>query len=201
MKFIIATNNAKKLAELERILKPLGIDAVSARDAGVCLDEAEETGTTFAENAYIKAYAAFEKTGMPAVADDSGLSVDALDGRPGVYSARYAGENSTDEEKYLKLLDEMKNIPKEERTAHFTSSICCILPNGEKLQVEGKCNGEIAFEPYGNGGFGYDPVFFVNGKSYAQISSEEKDAISHRGQALRMLKAELEKYFENNPKG
>lgn len=201
MKFIIATNNAKKLAELERILKPLGIDAVSARDAGVCLDEVEETGTTFAENAYIKAYAAFEKTGMPAVADDSGLSVDALDGRPGVYSARYAGENSTDEEKYLKLLDEMKNIPKEERTAHFTSSICCILPNGEKLQVEGKCNGEIAFEPYGNGGFGYDPVFFVNGKSYAQISSEEKDAISHRGQALRMLKAELEKYFENNPKG
>ena len=201
MKFIIATNNLKKLAELERILKPLGISAVSAKEAGVSLDEVEETGTTFAENAFLKADAAFKKTGLPAVADDSGLSVDALDGRPGVYSARYAGENSTDEEKYLKLLDEMKDVPKKKRTAHFTSSICCILPNGEKIQVEGRCNGEIAFEPYGDGGFGYDPVFFVNGKSYAQISAQEKDAISHRGQALRMLKAELEKYFENNPKG
>ena len=111
MKFIIATNNAKKLKELERILKPLGIDAVSAKEAGVNLGEVEETGTTFAENAFIKANAAFKATGMPAIADDSGLSVDALDGRPGVYSARYCGENATDEEKYTKLLEEMHGVP------------------------------------------------------------------------------------------
>ena len=127
MKFIIATNNAKKLKELERILKPLGIDAVSAKEAGVNLGEVEETGTTFAENAFIKANAAFTVTGMPAIADDSGLSVDALDGRPGVYSARYCGENATDEEKYTKLLEEMQGVPDEKRTAHFTSAICCIL--------------------------------------------------------------------------
>ena len=109
MKFIIATNNPKKLVELERILNPLGIEAVSAKEAGVVLDEVEETGTTFAENAFLKADAAFKKTGMPAVADDSGLSVDALDGRPGVYSARYAGENATDKDRYTKLLNEMKD--------------------------------------------------------------------------------------------
>lgn len=199
-KIVFATNNANKLREAAEILAPLGIEVISQREAGADC-EPEENGVTFAENAMIKAKAVFDIVKIPVFADDSGLCVDALDGRPGVYSARYAGENSTDEEKYLKLLDEMKDVPKEKRTAHFTSSICCILPNGEKIQVEGKCNGEIAFEPYGDGGFGYDPVFFVNGKSYAQISAQEKDAISHRGQALRMLKAELEKYFENNPKG
>ena len=135
MKFIIATNNAKKLKELERILKPLGIDAVSAKEAGVNLGEVEETGTTFAENAFIKANAAFKATGMPAIADDSGLSVDALDGRPGVYSARYCGENATDEEKYTKLLEEMRGVPDEKRTAHFTSAICCILSDKEKLKL------------------------------------------------------------------
>lgn len=196
MKFIIATNNKKKLLELERILKPLGIDAITAREAGVELDDVEETGTTFAENAFIKADAAFKKTGLPSVADDSGLCVDALDGRPGIYSARYAGDNATDEEKISKLLTELEGVEDEKRTAHFACAICCILPDGSKIEVEGRCQGKIAFEPCGDGGFGYDPVFMYGDKSYAQLSAEEKDAVSHRGQALRKLKAELEKYFK-----
>lgn len=197
MKFIIATNNPKKLIELERILKPLGIDAVSAKEAGVVLDDVEETGTTFAENAFLKANAAYKKTGMPSVADDSGLSVDALNGRPGVYSARYAGENATDKDRYTKLLGEMKDIPEAERTAHFTSAICCILSDGSKIEVEGRCDGRIAFEPSGDGGFGYDPVFLYGERSYAQLTAEEKDKVSHRGKSLRKLQEELQKHFNN----
>lgn len=195
MKFIIATNNQKKLKELERILNPLGINAVSAKDEGISLDDVEETGITFAENAYLKAEAAFKKTGLPSVADDSGLCVDALDGRPGIYSARYAGENATDSDKNNKLLSELKDVPEKDRTAHFTCAICCILPDGEKIEVEGRCEGSIAFEPHGNGGFGYDPIFKYSDKSYAELSSDEKDSISHRGKALRKLKTELEKYL------
>lgn len=195
MKFIIATNNPKKLIELERILKPLGIEAVSAKEAGVVLDDVEETGTTFAENAFLKANAAYKKTGMPAVADDSGLSVDALGGNPGVYSARYAGENATDKDRYTKLLNEMKNVPDEKRTAHFTSAICCILSDGTKIEAEGRCEGKIAFEPIGDSGFGYDPVFMCGDKSYAQLTSDEKDKISHRGKSLRMLQEKLKTHF------
>ena len=197
MKFIIATKNPKKLIELERILKPLGIDAVSAKEAGVVLDDVEETGITFAENAFLKANAAYKKTGMPSVADDSGLSVDALNGRPGVYSARYAGENATDKDRYTKLLGEMKDIPEDERTAHFTSAICCILSDGSKIEVEGRCDGRIAFEPSGDGGFGYDPVFLYGERSYAQLTAEEKDKVSHRGKSLRKLQEELQKHFNN----
>ena len=198
MKFIVATNNPKKLKELERILNPLGINAVSAKDEGISLDDVEETGTTFAENAFIKANSAFQKTGLASVADDSGLCVDALNGRPGIYSARYAGENATDCDKSTKLLTELKDVSEMERTAHFTCAICCILPNGEKIEVEGICEGSIAFEPHGNGGFGYDPIFIYGDKSYAELSPEEKDGVSHRGKALRKLKAELEKYLDNN---
>ena len=197
MKFIIATNNNKKLKELERILKPLGIDAVSAKDAGIVLDDVDETGTTFSENAYLKAKSAFVKTGMPAVADDSGLCVDALDGRPGVFSARYGGENATDTEKNDKILSEMKDVPDDKRNAHFACAICCILPDGSKIEVEGICNGSIGYEPIGDGGFGYDPIFMCGEKSYAQLSPEEKDAISHRGQALIKLQNELKKALNN----
>ncbi len=196
MKFIIATNNQKKLKELERILKPLGIDAVTANEAGVILDDVDETGSTFADNAFLKANAAFLKSGIPSVADDSGLCVDALDGRPGVFSARYGGENATDEDKNNKLLEELRNVADENRTAHFSCAICCILPDGSKIEVEGKCKGKIAYEPCGEGGFGYDPVFMYGDKSYAQLTAEEKDAVSHRGQALRKLQNELRKYFE-----
>ena len=197
MKFIIATNNNKKLKELERILKPLGIDAVSAKDAGVVLDDVDETGTTFSENAYLKANSAFVKTGMPAVADDSGLCVDALDGRPGVFSARYGGENATDTEKNDRILSEMKDVPDDKRNAHFACAICCILPDGSKIEVEGICNGSIGYEQIGDGGFGYDPIFMCGEKSYAQLSPEEKDAISHRGQALIKLQNELKKALKN----
>lgn len=197
MKFIIATNNAKKLKELERILKPLGIDAVTAKEAGITLDDVDETGETFAENAYLKAKSAFDKTGMPAVADDSGLCVDALDGKPGIYSARYGGENATDEDKNKKILSEMKDVPVEKRNAHFSCAICCILPDGSKIEVEGICNGTIGYEPVGDGGFGYDPIFMCGENSYAQLTAEEKDAISHRGQALVKLQTELKKYLNN----
>ena len=198
MKFIIATNNNKKLIELSRILNPLGIEAVSAKEMGVKLDDVEETGSTFAENAFIKANAALILTNIPAIADDSGLCVDCLDGRPGIYSARYAGENATDSDRIAKLLDEMKDVPKDKRTAHFVSAIACVFPNGDKIEVEGKCIGTIAFEPDGEGGFGYDPVFLYNGVSFGKLSPEEKDKVSHRGNSLRLLQEKLKIYLEEN---
>ena len=198
IKFIIASNNKGKAAELDRILNPLGITAVTAKSEGVSLDDVEETGATFAENALIKAAAAFKKTGMPSVADDSGLVVDALNGEPGVYSARYAGENATDEMRIAKLLKNLEGVPTEKRTAHFVSSICCIVDENTVITAEGTCDGIIAEEPKGNGGirpkargsggFGYDPVFLTeSGKSFAQLTPEEKDKLSHRGKALRLL--------------
>lgn len=196
MKFIMATNNSHKVIELSRVLLPLGITVVSAEDAGVTLDNVEETGITFAENAFLKADTAFKKTGMPVVADDSGLCVDALDGRPGIFSARYGGEGASDSVKNAKLLDELKDIDEDHRTAHFTCAICCILEDGTRIDVEGICNGKIAFEPHGDGGFGYDPIFMCGSKCYAQLSGEEKDAVSHRGIALRKLKSELERLLK-----
>lgn len=194
--FIIASNNAHKVLELNRILKPLGIAALTAKQAGVNLDDVEETGSTFAENARLKAKAAFEKCNIPSIADDSGLMVDALNGAPGVFSARYAGPGASDSDKINKLLCELKDMPMDKRTAAFVCSICCILDSGEIIEVSGRCNGKIAFEPKGKGGFGYDPVFIAeNGKSFAELSSDEKDMLSHRGCALRALKTELEKRF------
>lgn len=194
VKFIIASNNKGKVAELDRILNPLGVTAVTAKSEGVSLDDVEETGTTFAENAFIKASAAFKKTGMPSVADDSGLMVDALNGEPGVYSARYAGEDATDEDRINKLLKNLVGVPDDKRTAHFVSSICCIIDENTVITAEGKCDGVISQKPVGSGGFGYDPVFMTeSGKSFAELSSEEKDAVSHRGKALRELYEKLSK--------
>ena len=173
MKFIIATNNAKKLVELERILNPLGIEAVSAKEAGVVLDEVDETGTTFSENAFIKANAAFEKTGMPAVADDSGICVDALDGRPGIFSARYSPEDCiTDEDRTAKILEKLEGVPDGERTAHYTCAICCILPDGKRIDIEERCEGKIGYSFIGNGGFGYDPIF-MQGKKINSVTAEK----------------------------
>ena len=196
IKYIIASNNKGKVAELDRILNPLGITAVTAMSEGIDLGEVEETGETFAENAYIKAISAFEKSGNPCVADDSGLMVDALNGEPGVYSARYAGENATDADKVKKLLEKMKDIPLENRTARFISSICCIIDKDTVITAEETCEGVIGFEPKGDGGFGYDPVFIYNGgKTFAQLTAEEKDAVSHRGKALRSLSKKLTEYY------
>lgn len=198
MKYIIATHNAHKLVEISRILEPLGIEAVTDRELGIELPEVEETGTTFAENAYIKAASACEFSGLPAIADDSGLAVDALDGAPGVYSARYAGEDATDEERNMKLLDELRDVPQGERQARFVSAICCVFPNGDTLHTEGVVEGEIAFAPAGENGFGYDPLFLVGDRTTAEMSPAEKDAISHRGRALTAFSAELAAYLNNH---
>ncbi len=197
MKFIVATRNYKKLKELSRILLPLGIEAVTDAELGISLQEVEETGTTFEENAVLKAVAACKQSGLPAIADDSGLEVDALDGAPGVYSARYAGENATDADRNLKLLAEMAHVPEEKRTARFVSEICCVFPNGDIVKARGECSGRIGYEPMGENGFGYDPLFLVpGGFSYAQLSVEKKDAISHRGNALRLFAVRLQSYLE-----
>lgn len=178
--FVIATHNAKKREELQRILQPLGIEIVTAE-----LEPVEETGTTFAENAYLKAQAACRQTGLPAVADDSGLVVDALGGAPGVYSARYGGEHATDLARMELLLRELEPYPAP-RTARFVCCICCVFPDGKVLRAEGVCEGEIGFSMVGDGGFGYDPIFFATGTdgSFAQLFPEEKDAVSHRAKAL-----------------
>ena len=190
MIFAAATNNAKKLKEIQRILHQLGHDAKTLKELGIEI-EIEETGDTFAENALIKAKAISDICHMPSISDDSGLEVDRLDGAPGVYTARYAGEHVTDDDNIDKLLRELDGVEKEKRTARFVSSVCLYVPNenGEDTHVicTGKCKGWIGFERMGHDGFGYDPVFMVGDRSYAQMSAEEKDAISHRGQALRML--------------
>lgn len=198
MKFIIATNNAQKLKELERILSPLGINAVSPKQEGISLEDVDENGATFKENSYIKAKAACDKTGLPAIADDSGICVDALDGAPGIFSARFAGDEATDEDKNNLILEKLKSVPEEKRGAHYTCAVTCVFPSGDEIQVEGYCYGKIAYEPDGDGGFGYDPIFLYNGVSFGQVSAEEKDKVSHRGNALRMFKAELLRYLEEN---
>ena len=194
MKMILASNNAKKLRELKAILSDMGIELCSQREAG-CNFEVEETGTTFAENAYLKAKAVADATGLAAVADDSGLMVEALNGEPGVYSARYApgGHEASDKEKYEYLLSKLVNV--EHRAAKFVSSICCILPDGSIIRTEGECRGEILREPAGEGGFGYDPVFMPQGydRSMAELGTEVKNRISHRANALREFKKKLRK--------
>lgn len=195
MDFILATNNMKKLAEMQRILSPLGINVVTAKTLGIELPEVEEKGTTFEENAEIKAVSACNITNMPAVADDSGLCVDYLDGAPGIFSARFSGEHGNDEKNNDLLLEKLDGVPAEKRTAYYVCAICCVFPDGRKIVVRGECHGTIGFERDGNGGFGYDPLFVINGKSFGNYTPEEKDKISHRGIALRKLKNELEKYI------
>ena len=189
MIFAAATNNAKKLKEIQRILNALGHDAKTLKELGIEV-EIEENGTTFAENALIKAKTIAEICNMPTISDDSGLEVDYLDGAPGVYTARYAGEHCTDDDNIDKLLSALEGVEKEKRTARFVSCVCLYIPkekDSEHCVCTGKCEGWIGFERMGDGGFGYDPVFMVGDRSYSEMSAEEKDAISHRGRALRML--------------
>ena len=193
--FIIATNNQHKVVEIERILSPLGITAATAGERGVDLGDVVEDGDTFAANARIKAQHAYALCHCPVIADDSGLCVDALGGRPGIYSARYGGEDATFSEKISLLLDELKDVPDEERTAHFSCAVCCIIDENTVIEVEGRCEGRIARAPYGDGGFGYDPIFTVDGRSFASLSSEEKDRCSHRGNALRKLREALQGFL------
>ena len=183
----------KKLAEMQRILSPLGINVVTAKMLGKEIPDVEENGTTFEENARIKAVSACEFMNMPAIADDSGLCVDYLDGAPGIFSARFSGGHGNDEENNDLLLEKLSGVPMEERTAYYVCAICCVFPGGKEITVRGECHGHIGFERDGSEGFGYDPLFIINGKAFGRYSAEEKDKISHRGNALRLLTKELEK--------
>lgn len=195
MIFLLATHNQKKCAELERILSPMGVQVRTAGQIGVELTDVEETGETFRENAILKADSGCRESGLPCVADDSGLEVDALNGAPGVYSARYAGEHGNDEKNIDKLLKALRDVPQGARTARFVCTACCIFPDGTQILARGECAGSIAFARSGSGGFGYDPVFVpdeADGRSMAALSDSEKDAISHRRRALEALAKILE---------
>lgn len=194
MKIIAATNNSGKLKEIRSILVSEGIEVISLKDAGVDIDP-EETGVTFEENALIKARAVVQATGMPAISDDSGLCVDILDGAPGIYSARYAGENATDAQRIGKLLEEMKDVPREQRKAFFISAAAFVSPSGIEITATGTVDGYITEAPDGEGGFGYDPVFFATSlrKTFGAMSESEKNKISHRFRAMTNLKSKLVK--------
>ena len=192
---VVATGNAHKLVEIEAILGAAmpGVRFVSIKQLGD-FEDPEETGTTFAENALIKARAAVAETGFAAVADDSGLVVDALNGEPGVYSARYAGMHGDDAANNAKLLGNMADVPAPERTARFMSVVALVRPDGTELTGTGACEGTIGFEGRGSNGFGYDPLFLPQdtpGKTMAELTPEEKNAISHRYHALVDLSAKL----------
>ena len=195
MKLVLASKNAHKLVEMRDILSQLGVEVVLESEAGVDVD-VEETGATFEENAYLKAHAVMEASGLPAIADDSGLCVDALNGAPGVYSARYGGPELDDAGRYRLLLENLRG--QLDRRGKFVSAICCCFPNGDRVEARGECAGTLAYAPKGADGFGYDPIFFVPGlkKTFAELSPEEKNAISHRGNALKAFREKLGTYLK-----
>ena len=196
MKVIIATGNRHKVAELSELFAPYnnkGYEFVSMRDAGFTGDIVEDADT-FEGNALIKARTVCEATGCIAIADDSGLCVDALDGKPGVFSARYAGEPADDGRNNAKLLAELRDVPEEKRTARFCCVIAAALPDGKTVVAQGECEGRIGFEKKGDGDFGYDPLFYYPpfDKTFAEMTADEKNSVSHRGRAV---KAFCEKFF------
>lgn len=186
MKIIAATQNKGKIKEIQKIFGTLGFEVISQKEVGIDVD-VEETGATFEENARLKAKAVYDLCHETVIADDSGLCVDALDGAPGVYSARYAGEGASDADKINKLLAELEN--EENRSAEFVSSLVMILKDGREFSAQGKVKGKILKEPSGSNGFGYDPIFYSEelGKSFGEASDEEKNSISHRGRGLQNL--------------
>ena len=190
--YVIATNNGHKLQEIRDILENDRRKFISMKEAGIATDP-EENGSTFEENALIKARAACKASGLPALADDSGLEVDALNGEPGIRSARYCEGSDADRVDFL--LRKMETVAKDARGAQFVSAIACVYPDGTEFVVRGICRGEILRERHGNGGFGYDPVFWVpeEGESFSSMPQERKNAISHRANALTLTKEELEK--------
>lgn len=194
MKMVLASKNPHKLTEMTAILSQLGVEVVLESDVGADVD-VEETGTTFEENSLLKAKAVMEATGLPAIADDSGLCVTALGGGPGVYSARYGGEGLDDKGRYELVLQGLSG--QLDRSAKFVSVITACFPNGDTLVARGECPGLITYAPRGSGTFGYDPIFLVpeKKKTFAEMEGEEKNAISHRGRALQKFKVELEKYL------
>lgn len=193
-RFIVASHNKKKLEELTRILKPMGLDVICPSDISGGVPDVEENGTTFEENALLKARSACSYTGLPAIADDSGLCVDALGGEPGIYSARYAGTGNDADNNAL-LLKNLEGVSKEKRTARFVSVIACVFPDGREFTVRGQCEGRIGFEPQGDGGFGYDPLFITAQGCFGTMTAEQKDKISHRHNAIVLFSEELKKYI------
>ena len=192
---LFATGNANKLQEIRMILEGSGFSVISMREAGLYPDIVED-GSTFMENALIKARTVMKMSGRMAMADDSGLVIDYLDGEPGIYSARYMGEDTSYEIKNRELIRRLEGVPDEKRTARFVCAAACVCPDGTVLRCEGVMEGRIAFEPAGANGFGYDPIFYLPeyGCTSAQLSPEEKNRISHRGKALRAMKELLERY-------
>ncbi len=183
---ILASNSENKIIEISQKLKPFNINVISQAEAGYNI-EVDETGTTFRENAILKAEAIYEKTKMSVISDDSGLEIDALGGKPGVYSKRFAGENATDNDRIEKILDLMKNVEDSKRTARFICAICYIDKFGEKHIFEEACVGKITTKPYGDDVFGYDPIFLYDTRTFAQMTREEKNEVSHRGKAINSL--------------
>ena len=194
-RIVFATGNAGKMKEIKMILGDLGMPVVSMKEAGIEADIVED-GTSFAENAQIKASAVFEKCHDIVLADDSGLEIDYLNKEPGIYSARYMGEDTSYDIKNANLIERLDGVPKEKRTARFVCAVAAVFPDGSEKVVRGTIEGYIGWEPEGENGFGYDPIFYVDayGCSTAAMSREEKNAISHRGNALRKMKEELIKY-------
>ncbi|TQR16159.1 XTP/dITP diphosphatase [Psychrobacillus soli] len=192
-KIIIATKNKGKAKDFEALFGPLGYEVLTLQDVADDMD-VEETGATFEENAVLKATALANHLQTMVIADDSGLEIDALDGRPGIYSARYAGEEKSDEANIDKVLEELKDVKESERSARFVCAIAVASPTREPFTVRGTCEGIIAQERKGTNGFGYDPIFFVpsENKMMAELSAEEKGAISHRGNAINLLAANLD---------
>lgn len=196
-RIVFATGNAGKMIEIRMILSDLRLEVVSMKEAGISAD-IEEDGATYEENALIKARAAASAAapGDIVLADDSGLEIDSLGGEPGVYSARYLGENTPYNIKNAKLIERLRGVPEERRTARFVCAIAAVLPDGRELTTRAAIEGRIGYEEKGEGGFGYDPIFYVPElrKTTAELSGEEKNLVSHRGKALQLMKEELEKY-------
>jgi XTP/dITP diphosphohydrolase len=199
MKLLVATHNRGKLAEFNDLLGDLEVEWLTLDDVGIT-EDVEETGVTFLENAILKAQAYAAEAKLFTLGDDSGLSVDALNGEPGVYTARYGGPGLTIPQRYQLVLDKLRDVPWEQRTAHFTCALALAGPDGALIgTVEGRCDGLIAWEPAGDRGFGYDPIFYFpeRGQTYAQLSAAEKHQISHRGRALRAIQPLLYRVLAN----
>lgn len=198
-KIIFATGNKDKVKEIQMILADLGVEVVTMKDAGISID-IEENGATYEENAMIKARAVAAYTDAIVMADDSGLEIDYLNKEPGVYSARYLGEDTSYRIKNANLISRLDGVPDEKRTARFVCAIGAVLPDGTELTTRGIIEGIIGYEEKGANGFGYDPIFYVPefGKTTAELSEEEKNQVSHRGNALRLMKEELKKYADFN---
>lgn len=190
---VLATHNAGKIREFRSVLEPLGFHVISVHDLLPNIKEPAETGTTFLENARIKAAYYMKATGKPCLADDSGIIADALDGRPGVYSARYAGPACDDEKNNQKLIADLAIFPPAQRTVHYDCVLVLLWPNGKEVTAEGTCHGLLRDFYAGNNGFGYDPLFYVpeKGKTMAEMTMDEKNGLSHRGKALQKLVEEL----------